>query len=125
MCDLFHWLCFHVAVADRCAGRCGADVVLPNCSHEEAAWGCCHHGAAIDDGVGVVRREVDCFDDCLGANVWGLLRVRERNGGSGVIGVFRVFRFGCICESWGRGRLVTGLRKIAVWFELSEWVWSV
>jgi hypothetical protein len=39
--------------------------------------------------------------------------------------VVRVFRFRCICESWGRGRLVAGLRKIALWFELSKWVWSV
>ena len=53
-----------------------AYVVLPNGPHEQAARCGGHHGAAVDDGVGVVRGQVDIFDNCLGAVLGGLLRVR-------------------------------------------------
>lgn len=56
VCGLFYWFCFHIAVSDRCAWRRGTDVVLPDGAHEETAWGCGHHSAAVDDCVRVVRR---------------------------------------------------------------------
>ena len=73
---LFHRFGFHIPVPDGCTWGGWAYVVLPNGPHEQAARCGGHHGTAVDDGVGVVRGQVDIFDNCLGADLGGLLRLR-------------------------------------------------
>jgi hypothetical protein len=115
VCGLFHWLCFHVAVTDRCTWRRGTDVVLPDGAHEETAWGSCHHSATVDDCVRVVWREVDVFDDCLGAVLGGLLRVGERGGGVGVGGLVGVVGLWDVRVGWAVGRgLVAVSREVVL-----------
>jgi len=104
MCGLFDGLCFHVTITNRRTWGRGSDVVLPDSSHEETTWGCCHHSAAIDDCVRVVRREVDVFYDCLGAILRGSLRGGEGGGGCWLGGLIGVIGLWGVRVGWGLGR---------------------
>ena len=67
MGDLFHGFGFHIAISDGCAGWCWADIVGPWGAKEEASRGCGHHGAGVDNCVGIVGADTDFVG--LGASI--------------------------------------------------------
>ena len=65
---LFDWLGLHVSIAYCCPGRGWADVGFPLGVDRQVSAGCgCHHGTAVQHGVGIIWGCVDILHDCLDA----------------------------------------------------------
>ena len=100
---LFDGLGFHVSVAYRCPGRGWADVGFPFRVDRQVSAGCsCHHGTAVQHGVGIVGGCEDILHDCLDAGV-----AVGRGIGTAVVG----FLVRCGWVGWGGCLMLDGRRR--------------
>ena len=72
MSDFLHWFGFHIAISNGGAWWCGADVVGPWGAKEEASRDGGHHGAGVDNCVGVIWVDADFVG--LGASIVVVVR---------------------------------------------------